>query len=113
MGAGSTTTCGMLQRPRVVSPLDDPAVARPCMLCLAGNFRAARAQASCSVQEELLQSHRRPHSAKILVDDIVMPDWGVTRFMTQSDLAILTSNGEMERDGPQWGELLECTVLAA
>lgn len=48
-----------------------------------------------------------PHYSKVLVNDIVMPDRGATRFMTQSDMAMLTFNGAMERDESQWRRLFE------
>jgi len=49
----------------------------------------------------------KPGYSKILINDIVVPEKGATRFMTQSDWAMLTFLGAMERDEAQWRQLFE------
>ena len=49
--------------------------------------------------------------SKLIINDIVLPDQGATRFATQSDLNMLALLGAMERSESQWRQLLESAGL--
>lgn len=45
--------------------------------------------------------------SKLLINDIVLPDTGATRFATISDINMLALLAAMERSEAQWRKLLE------
>ncbi|KAF2727138.1 S-adenosyl-L-methionine-dependent methyltransferase, partial [Polyplosphaeria fusca] len=47
----------------------------------------------------------------ILVDEMVLPDWGVKWQVAHVDLLMLVSNAAMERTESQWGDLYESVGL--
>lgn len=47
-----------------------------------------------------------PGYSKMIINDIVMPDKGASRFATQSDINMLAMFAAMERSEKQWRELL-------
>ena len=53
----------------------------------------------------------KPGYSKLLINDIVMPDKGAGRFVTQLDFAMLSLVASMERTEAQWRVLLESAGL--
>ncbi len=49
----------------------------------------------------------KPGYSKLLINDIVLPDVGASRFATQSDINMLALLAAMERSEAQWRQLLE------
>lgn len=49
----------------------------------------------------------KPGYSKLLINDIVLPDVGATRFATQSDINMMALLAAMERSEAQWRRLLE------
>ena len=45
--------------------------------------------------------------SKVIINDIVLPDQGATRFAAQSDINMMTLLAAMERSETQWRRLLE------
>lgn len=45
--------------------------------------------------------------SKLLINDIVLPDRGTTRFAAQSDITMMAVLGSMERSEAQWRKLIE------
>ena len=54
-----------------------------------------------------IASAMKPGYSKVLVNDVVFPDKGATRFATQSDFGMLALLGAMERSEAQWRRLFE------
>ena len=52
-----------------------------------------------------------PGYSKVLINDIVLPDQGATRFATQSDLNMMALLASMERSETQWRRLLKLAGL--
>ena len=48
-----------------------------------------------------------PGYSKLIINDIVLPDQGATRFAAQSDMNMLALLAAMERSETQWRQLLE------
>ena len=53
-----------------------------------------------------LSSAMVPGYSKVIINDIVLPDRGATRFATQSDMNMLALLASMERSETQWRDLL-------
>ena len=49
----------------------------------------------------------KPGYSKLLINDIVLPDKGATRFATQSDINMMALLAAVERSEGQWRALLE------
>ena len=49
----------------------------------------------------------KPGYSKLVINDIVIPETGATRFQTQSDMTMLAFLGAMERTEAQWRKLIE------
>ena len=49
--------------------------------------------------------------SKLLINDIVLPERGATRFATQSDISMMTILEAMERSEAEWRDLLERAAL--
>ena len=49
----------------------------------------------------------KPGHSKVLINDVVLPDAGATRFATQSDINVLALLAVSERNEAQWRLLLE------
>lgn len=45
--------------------------------------------------------------SKLVINDIVLPDQGATRFATQSDINMMSLLASMERSESQWRRLLK------
>ena len=48
-----------------------------------------------------------PGYSKLLINELVIPDQGVSLFMSRSDMNMMAVLGSMERSEAQWRELLE------
>ena len=53
----------------------------------------------------------KPGYSRLLINDIVLPDTGASRFATTSDMNMLAHLAAMERSEAQWRDLLELAGL--
>ena len=60
----------------------------------------------CTTILENTCSAMTPGYSKLIINDIVMPDKGASRFATQSDINMMCLLAAMERSEKQWRELL-------
>ncbi len=56
-------------------------------------------------------SAMEPGYSKVLINDMVLPDVGATRYATQSDINMMALLGAMERSEDQWRRLLKLAGL--
>lgn len=49
----------------------------------------------------------KPGYSKLIINDIVIPATGATRFQTQSDMTMMAFLGAMERTEAQWRHIID------